>query len=341
MDEQLRGMSASKIESYRRDIGLLQAVYQFFLLIQDKDQELDSLGFDTQLLDDEIYDEGLTISVEYEADLNAKIVLWRQVLEKFDAQMPVAQVRHRFENEGLPNAETLEMLLAFYFTKEEKLDADRDKVDLIVTRWGRMSFQGQENEILLPVLTAQSRLEAIYQRFNLTVLMPSELESAVALIEQERKQLLTIRSLRELMEKQVLLKIRKLKNELSEFFFQPTILNEIVALNIGLHNVFQDLLLAEQGRLNGFLQPMQNSVEQQVTSADQALVTMIERSAKTGAHTAVKTGGHTAVAVAPQKAQPRMVEIDAAELSAMVDSMRSLLSALDIQLLRLAEKINS
>lgn len=72
-------------------------------------------------------------------------------------------------------------------------------------------------------------------------LTEDKLTATVSLIVEERKRLLTIRSLREMLEKQVLLKLRRIKNDLGDTFFQPIILSEIVALNVSLHNVFQDL----------------------------------------------------------------------------------------------------
>lgn len=73
--------------------------------------------------------------------------------------------------------------------------------------------------------------------------------SAITALENEYVALLAIGSLRELIDRQVLLRIRKIKDEIEDLFFQPTILAKLVKINLALHNVFQKLLIAEQPRV--------------------------------------------------------------------------------------------
>ncbi|KAF0243946.1 MAG: hypothetical protein FD167_3710, partial [bacterium] len=106
----------------------------------------------------------------------------------------------------------------------------------------------------LPII--RGRLERIYLSFGLIPMPVSEARDAIEILEFERKRLLTVRSLRELIEKQILLRLRKLKSGLGDLLFQPAILTEIVALNIDIRSTFRALFLAEQSRLANFFQPI-------------------------------------------------------------------------------------
>jgi hypothetical protein len=167
-------------------------------------------------------------------------------------------LRQYFEQVAIPDADTLEIILSFYLSKSVKTGNDRDKIDLIATWWGQLLLKQDEIEIIslsqLPIL--RERLERIYLSFGLKPMPVNEAKDAIEILEFERKRLLTVRSLRELIEKQVLLRLRKLKSGLGDLLFQPAILTEIVALNIDIRTTFRSLFLAEQSRLANFFHPM-------------------------------------------------------------------------------------
>jgi hypothetical protein len=222
----------------------------------------------------------------------------------------------------------LEHLLAFYLTKPNKSAEERDKVDLVVTRLARMSFQSHKNETLLsPSLELRNYLENVFNSLHLQILNISDLQKDINLIETERKTLLTISSLREMLGKKVLLNLRKIKNDLENKFFQPAILTEIVALNISLHSIFQELFLAEQSRLASFLHSQETSEIQVITTVEQALATVIERSSKDIVESAEKPSEE--------------VSLNRSEVMEIINGMRSVLLMLDQHLQLLSQKLES
>jgi hypothetical protein len=313
--------------NYLQEYQLLSIVHQLFSSLEDVAGDLDEFNFELAALEAGISAIIEESSTEREMEISARLTLWRQVLEKFDAQFTVANLRHQFEEVGLPDPRALELLLAFYLTKVDRMSEDRDKIDLIVTRWGRLAFQTRENEtMLLPAPALRERVEELYQRYRLELVVSEQLN--------QRKQLLIVRSLRELVEKQILLRLRKVKNELGDLFFQPAVLAEIVALNLSLHNVFQDLFLAEQSRLTSFLQ--QQGEELQVTGADQVLASMIERPTNR-----TDNSDNLPPIVPTEENLPATVTLNRSDLKDFIVNMRSMLSLLDQQLHSLAEKLES
>lgn len=324
---------------YLNEFRLLSTVHRLFSQMQHLvGQTIDDLSFDTHRLESDIHRlRSSEPNEDREIDIEARLTVWRQVLEKFDAIVSVANLRRHFEQAGLPKSHSLELILSFYLSKTAKSAEDRDKTDLIVTRWGRLAFQTRENEtLLLPAPSLRERLEKLYTTLGLTILSPQETREACENLEQERKQLLTVRSLRELIGKQVLIRMRKIKEELGEIFYQPVVLNEVVAINISLHNVFQDLFLSEQARHNNFLQ---EEGEKKVTNADQVLASMIERPKAPPAEKAKPV--MTREAPAPADKSGSQVLLDREELLDTIRNMRSMLSLLDQHLQDLTEKLTS
>ncbi len=250
----------SVYRSHLEDFQLFSTVHRFFAsLSQVVDQLQDELNFDVNGLETDILackeSENLN---ELEIYIATRFSLWRQALEKFDSDLSASSLRQYFEQVSIPDEETLETILSFYLSKSIKTDNDRDKIDLIATWWGQFLLKedglGSISLSQLPIL--RDRLEKIYLSFGLKPMPLSEAKDAIEILEFERKRLLTVRSLRELIEKQVLLRLRKLKSGLGDLLFQPAILTEIVALNIDIRSTFRSLFLAEQSRLANFFQPI-------------------------------------------------------------------------------------
>ncbi|MEW6736471.1 MAG: hypothetical protein AB1489_34585 [Acidobacteriota bacterium] len=336
--------ASQQVYSQLNDFRLFSIVHRFFSSLNQLNNPLqEDLNFDVASLEKDILATRVKENFDdADNDIAARLSLWRQILEKFDIELSVSMLRHHFEQLGVPDSLTLEMILSFYLSKTLKLETDRDKIDLIATRWGQLVFQTRENEqLLLPAPTLRARIERIYQNLGLMLVPEKDTRESLEILEYERKQLLTIRSLREMIDKQVLLRLRKLKNSLADLFYQPIILSEVVAINISLHNTFQSLFLAEQSRLNNYLRSEQEQ-EQKVTSPDQMLATMIERHRKNtetkssdlfSAET-INTNTPTTV-VAPDQ-----IIINRRELAETLDSLRYLLRQFDYHLQQLQSLLN-
>lgn len=251
----------STYRSHLEDFQLFSTIHRFFTsLSQVSDQLQDELEFEVNGLEADILSckEGEDLN-EQEIEIATRLSLWRQALEKFDSDLSASSLRQYFEQVAIPDANALEFILSFYLSKSVKTDNDRDKIDLIATWWGQLLLKQQEEVGIislsqLPII--RERLEKIYLSFGLKPMPVSEARDAIEILEFERKRLLTVRSLRELIEKQVLLRLRKLKSGLGDLLFQPAILTEIVALNIDIRTTFRSLFLAEQSRLANFFDPV-------------------------------------------------------------------------------------
>jgi hypothetical protein len=319
----------SALRNYLAEYKLLSSVNDIFTSFDEYQKIKSDLNFDLSILESDVYASLAIPDIEKVEEIKARLVLWRQILEKFDAETPVGKLRHYFEEVGASSLLVLEHLLTFYLTKPSKTTEERDKVDLIVTRLGRMAFYSRENEtFLLPSKELKNHLENLFASLDLEILNPKDFQEDIALIETERKKLLTIRSLREMLEKQILIKLRNIKMELGDKFFQPLVLTEIVALNVSLHNVFQDLFLAEQSRLASFLQSQESNGVQIVTTAEQALATVIERTNK-------------AEELLEENNKKDDISINRSEIKEIISGMRNVLLMLDQQLQLLAEKLDS
>jgi hypothetical protein len=173
----------------------------------------------------------------------------RERLERFDDELSAGELRRYFEEFGTPAKADLESLLRFYLSKPTRKIADRDKIDLIITRWGTLAVT--ENEVFLQRASdLDSQLMAIFQELRLPVEKDSGEAAIIAELINEREAFKSIRSLRELIDRQTLVRLRKIKDKMAELFFRPAILVELVEVNLSLHNIFQELLIIEQARLS-------------------------------------------------------------------------------------------
>ncbi|MBI4853070.1 MAG: hypothetical protein HY819_14865 [Acidobacteria bacterium] len=318
------------IRNYLTNYKLLSSVNDIFTSFDEYHKIRGDLNFDLSLLESDVYTSLANPDKEKVEEIKVRLTFWRQVLEKFDSETSVGKLRHYFEEVGISSLPMLEHLLIFYLTKPIKSTEERDKVDLVVTRLGRMSFYDRENEmLLLPAKELKNHLDKVFNELRLEILSSDDLQEDIKIIEIERKKLVTIRSLREMLEKQVLMKLRKIKMDLGDKFFQPSILTEVVALNISLHNVFQDLFLAEQSRLTSFLQSQENTSIQVVTTAEEVLATVIERPNKSeeSPNTTAK--------------KPEEVSLNRGEIMEIINGMRSVLLMLDQHLQLLSDKLDS
>jgi hypothetical protein len=239
-------------QSYINDFRLFSTVYRFFSSLCLLGDMLEGIDFDLGSLESDILACNANGHLdEIEIEIAVRISLLRQALESFDAELPVATLRHHFEQLGVPDPVTLEMLLSFYLSKSVKTESDRNKIELISTWWGRFIMQARESERLpLSAPSLRERLEKIYHNIGITPMPLNEIEVTLKLLDYEGRRLLTVRTLRELIDRKILNRLRNLKVRLGDLLFQPAILSEVIMLNIGLHNTFRTLFVAEQSRVS-------------------------------------------------------------------------------------------
>lgn len=271
MQGYMEGHSTTLYNSHLEVYRLFATVHSFFLTFsQLGDPMQESLDFDISGLENEILNCNVSGQLdEHEIEIATHLSHWRAVLEEFDGALPVASVRHHFERLGMPDSSTLEMLLSFYLSKTIKSDNDRDKIDLIATAWGHLIMQVKCNPDDPPPPLFRERIEKIYIGLGLIPLPDAEIRDHLEILEYERKQLLTVSTLRDLINKRVLDRSKRLKNNLGELFFQPAVLSAVVALNIGLQYVFRSLFLAEQARFPAHMRPQPAGAEHDAPSPQQ------------------------------------------------------------------------
>lgn len=230
------------------EFKILLNTQQFFSSLNVGDSKLlNELGSELSRLE-KWFSSGKISPVDKE-DMEEILARIRLQLDSLDRHLPVATLRRHFEQLNGLDKKILEYLLKFYLSKKNKTATDRDKVDLIVTRWGRSALKEEEG-ISRKIPDLLDKLNNIYANLDLPLSIIDGEMAVITALQKERMALLSIKSLRELIDRQVLLRVRKIKDEMEAIFFQPTVLTELVEVNIGLHNIFQKLLAAEQPRFS-------------------------------------------------------------------------------------------
>lgn len=259
----------------RAEFKILLNTQQFFSNLSVGDTKLlNDLGAELLRLEKWFSnDKILTIDKQDMGEILARV---RFELDSLDRHLPVATLRRHFEQVNNSDKETLETLLKFYLSKKNKTSTDRDKVDLIVTRWGRNTLINEDG-ISRKVPDILDRLNNIYINLDLPLVVIDGEMAAITALQKERMALLNIKSLRELIDRQVLLRVRKIKDEMEAIFFQPTVLTELVEVNIGLHNVFQKLLAAEQPRLSANNEIKKIELKQPEVFVNSSITSVVEK----------------------------------------------------------------
>lgn len=227
------------------EFNMLAATHNLFTAMSAGDSRaISELVFDLPKLEKVIAERGAG-----EATLVSSLKQLRQLIDNHDERLPAGNLRRHFEQCGTPPKEVLEAVLRYYLSKKSRGAAERDKVDLIVTRWGRINTQADSKAQLQRIPDLAERLTRIYEELGIELPGCEQEGAAVAALADERRALMAVKSLRELIDRQVLLRLRKIKDELEDLFFLPAVLTELVEVNLSLHNIFQELLSAEQSRM--------------------------------------------------------------------------------------------
>jgi hypothetical protein len=190
----------------------------------------------------------LTLAFSRLAALQREVNASRTELYELDTTIPVSIMRRFFERLGRFDRAALGEVVRFYLTKALKTPDDRDKVDLLVTRFG--SYRVDTHSEIATWRSVDHLAE------HLAKLHPSPGE--IPAIARDR----TIEDLREmrgvifgittfgdLIERKVVTRLRDFKSGLGELFYFPAVLCEVVETNVAVHNKFQELYHSEMVRL--------------------------------------------------------------------------------------------
>ncbi|MEW6733101.1 MAG: hypothetical protein AB1489_17370 [Acidobacteriota bacterium] len=184
----------------------------------------------------------------------------RNELTVIDRQLDPSKFRRVFERIGAPGIHSLELVIQFYISKTERDKEDRDKLDLLATRWGSFTVQGtQRVPVLRPVKDLENKLMDLYSGLGYYIEPHKEEESILAKLSQFSEEIGSITNFREIIEKQLVRRLREYKTELGDLFYRPRVLAHILEVNIAIHNLFQQLYDAEQARLHIYLEEAKKS----------------------------------------------------------------------------------
>lgn len=182
--------------------------------------------------------------------LAAKLSKFRSQIEASDERVQTANIRRLFESVGTPDSASTERVIRYYLTKENKTIADRDKIDLLVTRWGSFRIPGPDRMVFLrSERNLQQRLEKIFNELGLKLDASQDQAEVLEWLDFYRESLLTLQDINEIIEKDYKARLREFKLALGGFFYNPPVLTAIVETNITLHNILQEFYMSERSRL--------------------------------------------------------------------------------------------
>ncbi|MBL8151672.1 MAG: hypothetical protein JNN15_17230, partial [Blastocatellia bacterium] len=173
----------------------------------------------------------------------------RVKLAVVDNQISVSEVRILFERFGEYDNNSLGRITKYYLSKPAKDENDRDKVDLLVTRFCSVASTNEKGlKLRLIIPNLEEQMETLC-RSKGTDENQSVQAAIIARLRQLGKAVTDAHSLNSVMEAKLLSQIRNFKISLSEMFYAPIVLAEIVRINVAIHNKLQHLYYAEQARL--------------------------------------------------------------------------------------------
>jgi hypothetical protein len=190
----------------------------------------------------------------------------RGELDTIDRQLDPSKFRRVFERIGTLGTHTLELVIQYYLTKPVRDKEDRDKLDLLATRWGSYSVPGTKAPVLRPSKDLEHKLAELYTSLNIELQANTQEEEVLEKLKEFSEEIGRVTNFREIIDQQLVRRLREYKASLDESFYRPKILASIVDVNIAVHNLFQQLYDSEQGRLHLYLEQAKKSA----LSAEQA-----------------------------------------------------------------------
>ncbi len=166
-----------------------------------------------------------------------------------DSRISVSVMRRFFERIGEADSSSLKHIVQYYFVKPVKDENDRDKIDLLVTRFCSEATNSGNH---IKQRQVKGNVQAI-----LTELCGSQTTSSLEFVQtavvsrlrQLCRLIIDARSFNNLIEGKLISQLRDYKISLGDMFFVPVVLAEIIRMNIAVHNKFQELYFSEQARL--------------------------------------------------------------------------------------------
>lgn len=179
-----------------------------------------------------------------------------------DAKISVSVMRRFFEKTGESESISLKHIIQYYFTKPVRDESDRDKADLLITRFCSIAITSPNN---IRQRQIKDNLETILKEICPIELIEQPLEfvqtAVVSRLRQLCRVIIEARSFNTLIEGKLISQLRDYKISLGDMFFAPAVLTEIIRMNIAIHNKFQELYFSEQARLRTETARMLNSLQ--------------------------------------------------------------------------------
>lgn len=182
--------------------------------------------------------------VQIQKDLTAA----RTEIYALDTTIPVPIMRRFFEKLGRFDRAALGEVVRYYLGKSHKTPDDRDKVDLLITRYGSYRIDtSADYATWRSVDGLQEQIEKMHPGAG--ELPPGARERTLEDLRDMRQLIFDIRTFADLIERKVVTRLRDYKINLGETFYAPAILTEMVEINVAVHNKFQELYHTEMVRL--------------------------------------------------------------------------------------------
>ena len=173
----------------------------------------------------------------------------RTEIYELDTTIPVTIMRSFFERLGRFDRAALGEVVKYYLAKPLKTLDDRDKIDLLATRYGSYRVDTSTDYATWRSIDGlDEQLARLYVRPN--DLPPATEVRTIADLREMRQIALDIATFGDLIERKVVSRLRDYKHGLGEIFFYPKILSEVVEMNVLVHNKFQELYHTEMVKLH-------------------------------------------------------------------------------------------
>ncbi|HQR39229.1 MAG TPA: hypothetical protein PLF26_12615 [Blastocatellia bacterium] len=167
---------------------------------------------------------------------------------ELDMTIPVSIMRSFFERLGRFDRAALGEVVKYYLSKPLKTLDDRDKIDLLATRYGSYRIETSTDYATWRSIDGlDEQLTRLYVRPN--DLPPATQDRTVADLREMRQIAVDIATFGDLIERKVVSRLRDYKLGLGDIFFYPRILAEVVEMNVLVHNKFQELYHTEMIKL--------------------------------------------------------------------------------------------
>jgi hypothetical protein len=214
-------------------------------------------------------------TAEQEQELRRRLNKFRQYIEQTDAQVYTSSVRRLFDVVGTPDASSLERVIGYYLAKINKTATDRDKVDLLVTRWGSFRIPGSGQVALLrSEARLRTKLESIFGQINLPLSDEYDEEEVLDWLKKYQESLLSVQDMGDIIAKNYKARLREFKLAMGDFFYRPAVLAGVVEANTTLHNVLQEFYASERARLETYVDKVK---QKGVTDPQAHLFTLMNR----------------------------------------------------------------